>query len=480
MSDTDQPEDDAPPDPAAGAPEDFTTGRLADALRPPLPPEAIRAITEQMSTSIGSWAREYVSSLPKFDSSPTWSAISASLQSTGAGISEAVLNLGESARGVDMAKLFKVETPKMPELVGMPKVPEFPVPEGISAAARRFTENLYPHVGGGVGSHIAAAALGGGLSGIASGLKLGLPPLSSSVADFVRSQVSGRELLGGRDPERMLGLNLGSFLPADSPLLNITPFGGVHEALGLQLAQYVPSATVSAALRRWMPGESIAESLSAFWRLADRGLPAAQVALGEALSLVAALQRGDIGVTERVKQFLITWLRFGEVSLELVASAVLVLHNTARWLPADVRDFDPRKKLRSRILVEHRKASRLSTDPDLRFRGHPLRSLQEPIGDDEETGTVITLADRVADPHAVDPAAQVGDEFVDPWMRELWWKFTDRERTILRAKSQQRVTWAEAAVECGGTPAEGEALRRKGKRLSKLDLAGKRPGRAVS
>lgn len=477
MSDTnDHAEDDAPPDPATRVTQESTTRRLADALRPPLPPGATRAIITEMNKVIGSWGRDYASTIVRIDPSPIASEITASIQSTATDISVAVLNLGERVRSVDIAEIFEVDMPKISELI---EIPEFPVPKEISEAARRFTESIQPYTGGGFGSHMAAG-LGSGRSELSAGFKLDLPPLGSSMSDVVLSTISRGALFGDRNPERMLGLGAGSFLPADSPLLNIKPFGGGHEVLGVQLAQYVPSGAVFHAMRRWMPSESIAESLSAWWRLADQGLSAARVALGEALGLVAALQRGDVDATERVKRFLVTWLRFRDVSMDLVASAVLVLLNPARWLPAELHNFDPRKKLRTRILVEHRKATRLSTDPELRFRGHPLRSLQEPIGDDGEAGTVVVLGDRVADPRAVDPAEQLPDEFAHPGMRELWWKLTDRERSILRARGQPGVTWAEAAVECGGTPADGEALRRKAKRLSKRDLASEHSGRAVS
>lgn len=45
--------------------------------------------------------------------------------------------------------------------------------------------------------------------------------------------------------------------------------------------------------------------------------------------------------------------------------------------------------------------------------------------------------------------------------RPCWRKLTDRERQIVREKGQERMSWPSAAVACGGTPAEGERLRRR-------------------
>jgi hypothetical protein len=77
------------------------------------------------------------------------------------------------------------------------------------------------------------------------------------------------------------------------------------------------------------------------------------------------------------------------------------------------------------------------------------------------------LRELVPEQAAPDPAAVDDDEISDPRISRLWWRFTDREREILREKAQPGVTWPAAAVACGGTPNEGDRLRRKVKRLAK-------------
>lgn len=228
-----------------------------------------------------------------------------------------------------------------------------------------------------------------------------------------------------------------------------------------------------------MAFESIAEVLRSWWPMAGRGLHAARAALGAALSVVDALERNTVDARDVVKQFLVDWLGFQYVSWDLVCSATLVLLDKSRWLPMEVvslRSFDPRDRLRRLTLVEHRSANRLSTDPDLRFGGHPLRSLDEPVGSSGGNGEPATLHDFRPDEGAPDPfAALEADEITHPLLLKVWWKFTDREREILREKAQPRMTWESAAVSCGGSPAEGDRLRRKVKRVSKAALAARPP-----
>lgn len=63
----------------------------------------------------------------------------------------------------------------------------------------------------------------------------------------------------------------------------------------------------------------------------------------------------------------------------------------------------------------------------------------------------------------------------DPRIARVWRRSNLREREILRAKAQPRVTWAAAAVECGGPPNEGQKLRRKVNRLVKTDSGPQSP-----
>lgn len=169
-----------------------------------------------------------------------------------------------------------------------------------------------------------------------------------------------------------------------------------------------------------------------------------------------------------MQQFLIDWLGFRFRSHDLVNSATLVLLDVRSWLPigAVPMDFDPRPKLKKLTLAEHRAATRLSIDPELRFRKRPLLSLEQPMQVTDGAATPTSLQELLPDRAAPDPSAVADTEISDPRIARVWWRFTDREREILRVKAQPKVTWAEAAVECGGTASEGEKLRRKVKNMA--------------
>lgn len=154
-----------------------------------------------------------------------------------------------------------------------------------------------------------------------------------------------------------------------------------------------------------------------------------------------------------------------------MASATLVLLNVQSWLPTGAvpLDFDPCPKLRKLTLAEHRAVNRLSIDPELRFRKRPLLSLEQPVKVTDSDTTPTSLRELLPDRAAPDPPAAAEPEFSDPRIVRVWWRLTPREQEILRVKAQPGVTWAAAAVECGGTPAEGEKLRRKVNRLAKKD-----------
>ncbi|SBS78312.1 conserved hypothetical protein [uncultured Mycobacterium sp.] len=239
-----------------------------------------------------------------------------------------------------------------------------------------------------------------------------------------------------------------------------------------------PLSWMNDALRE--PAESITEMMRSLWPLADRGMRAAQLALRTALNLVRMLERSEPHAREAVRKFLLDWLDFQHVSWDLVCSATLVLMNVGSWLPDGLfsLNFDPRPRLRALTLKEHRAVTRLSTDSDLSFRGKPLLSLDQPVTVSDGDGAPAVLRDLVADRAAPDPAA-VEDEITDPRILRVWWKFTDRERQILREKSQPRVTWPAAAVACGGTAAEGDRLRRKVRRLARAEDSADAPTRAT-
>ncbi|MFG1930729.1 hypothetical protein ACGFK1_08725 [Mycobacterium sp. NPDC048908] len=221
------------------------------------------------------------------------------------------------------------------------------------------------------------------------------------------------------------------------------------------------------------PVESIADMMRSWWPAADRGLRAARVALRAALKVVQLLASNDPDAREAVQQFLIDWLGFRHRSHDLVCSATLVLLDVQSWLPTGARplDFDPRPRLRKLTLAEHRAANRLSIDPELRFQKRPLLSLEQPVQVTDCDTTPISLRELLPDRAAPDPSAVIDPEISDPRIARLWWRFTDREREILRVKAQPKVTWAEAAVECGGTASEGEKLRRKVKNMAKKESA---------
>ncbi|MBU8840654.1 hypothetical protein [Mycolicibacterium goodii] len=242
-----------------------------------------------------------------------------------------------------------------------------------------------------------------------------------------------------------------------------------------------PSAWMNDLFRE--PAEAIAEMMRSLWPLADRGMRAAQSALRAALRIVRMLKCNDPKARDAVRDFLIEWLDFSDTTWDLVCSATLVLMNVGSWLPDNLLagTFDPRPRLRALTLKEHRAVSRLSTDPRLSFRGKPLLSLDQPVKVSDADSSVTVLRDLVRDRTAPDPA-DVDDEaeIADPRIARLWWKFTDREREILREKSKPRVTWPAAAIACGGTAAEGERLRRKVRRLARADQVSEAPVRRAT
>lgn len=224
------------------------------------------------------------------------------------------------------------------------------------------------------------------------------------------------------------------------------------------------------SMKSWGTSAAITDMMRSWWPLADRGLKHAGAALRAALGAWDALVHGAADAYEKVRNLLLTWLGFTIASDDLVGSAMLALLDLEGWLPtrllsASAADRDPIKMLRTRILIENRQVTRLSTDPDLRFGGHPLRSLDESIELDD-AGTKVTLRDVVIDRAAADPAELDDWAISDPRLVVLWSKLTDRERDLLLEKSSRpHMTWPTAAATCGVTRDDAERLRRKIKHL---------------
>ncbi|MFV8233962.1 hypothetical protein [Mycolicibacterium fortuitum] len=227
------------------------------------------------------------------------------------------------------------------------------------------------------------------------------------------------------------------------------------------------------SMSRWTssmagPAAWMTEAMRGWSTLADGGHWAARLALRMALSAKRAVMRGDI---DAVKRFLCDWLGFTakHVTPDLVGSASLVLLDEPAWLPDDslALDYDPIPTLRKLTLAEHRNCTRMITDPRRRANHQPVISLNKPITTTgSDSGSPTSLLELVAAKPQPELVA-ANDDIRDPRVLRVLAKLTDRERRIAEEQGHVGTTWAEAAVACGGTPDEGEKVRRKVKRLSK-------------
>ena len=272
------------------------------------------------------------------------------------------------------------------------------------------------------------------------------------------------------------GLNIPDWLTTQSGATAlarlVTPSMGTHTDLASRVSKLISlqmpayRSSLHEAMKSWAPTEAIATMMRSWWPLAERGLKQAGTALNAAIGAWDALVQDAADAYERVKNLLLNWLGFDFPTKELVASAMLVLLDLDLWLP--MRAFaagghrDVVATLRRLTLSEHRRAKRLTTDPDLRFGGHRLRSLDEPIGQDYATGTAMTLKDLVADRAAIDPAELDDGAITHPGLARVWSKLTDRERELLLEKAATpHTTWPAAAARCGFSREEAERTRRK-------------------
>lgn len=210
------------------------------------------------------------------------------------------------------------------------------------------------------------------------------------------------------------------------------------------------------------PAESITAMMRSWSGWAERGQWATRLALRMALRAKEAVKRGDL---QAVIQFMREWLGFTRTPDDLVGSVSLVLLDERAWLPDDLLalDYDPCPLLRSLTLAEHRRLRRLVIDPRKRLLHEPVVSLDKPvtIRPDFRPPLLELVAAKLA------TAVDNEDDISDPRVLRVWGKLTEREREILREKGHPGMTWPAAAVACGGSPGEGERLRRKVKRLSK-------------
>ena len=234
--------------------------------------------------------------------------------------------------------------------------------------------------------------------------------------------------------------------------------GDSYRAMQEAMGRWTSSLTGPAA---WMT-----EAMRGWSTLADGGHWAARLALRMARAARRAVLRGDI---DAVKRFLCEWLGFTAkyVTPDLVGSASLVLLDEPAWLPDDslALDYDPLPTLRELTLAEHRNCTRMITDRQANHR--PVISLNKPITTTgTDSGSPTSLLELVAAKPQPELVA-ANDNISDPRVLRVLAKLTDRERRIAEEQGHVGTTWAEAAVACGGTPDEGERVRRKVKRLSK-------------
>lgn len=229
--------------------------------------------------------------------------------------------------------------------------------------------------------------------------------------------------------------------------------------------------SLAAAMKQWaMPGisdwmttavraphEVITTIMQSWSKLAGAGHWAAQTALRVALAARRAVERGDI---DTVKHFLREWLGFRKLSPDLINSASLVLLDTQRWLPDELLDldYDPRPKLRSLTLAEHRQSARLITDPTRPLNGGTVLSLDTQVSG---SGRQTERLELVAAP----PQPELDYDLHDPRLQAVAKALTADERQIFMARGCER-NWSDAAVSCGKPPKAGESVRRKVKRLS--------------
>lgn len=436
--------------------------RLMEATRPPTPPAGIASLMPNMDELTRKLASTAGPAAP-----PAWAAAIAATAAptlTGSNLTDLAKRLAQIQGTSSM-------------MTGVPDTMKLSGPS-IGVAARFRADHLAKAASPGIAESLKTILTPPGVGPLTDplGHLRGLASVQrSTIETLMRGSTPGAaSLLPTTAIPR--GLNIPNWLTTQSGATAlarlVTPTTGTHTDLASRVSKLISlqmpayRSPLHEAMKSWAPTEAIATMMRSWWPLAERGLKQAGTALNAALGAWDALVQDASDAYERVKNLLLTWLGFDFPTKELVASAMLVLLDLDLWLP--MRAFaagghrDVAATLRRLTLSEHRRAKRLTTDPDLRFGGHPLRSLEEPIGHDYATGTVMTLKDIVADRAAIDPAELDDGAITHPDLARVWSKLTDRERELLLEKAATpHTTWPAAAARCGFSREEAERTRRR-------------------
>lgn len=293
--------------------------------------------------------------------------------------------------------------------------------------------------------------------------------VGESLSTWMKNRMPTTPLLTRSDIGRDSIIGKLTAIPMAAPWIHsVAPAGPAGYLASISATVRESQAAMRHMMHAWMPTESIADKLKTFGPLAERGFAAAFIGLRAAMNVVAALRRKDVRGFELVRDFMVDWLSFtrDKLSWDLVNSAVMVLLDTSSWLPREPFgwSYDPIDRLRQLTLRENRSTTRLLTDPTKRLGGQPLVSLHEPVAELAD-GTILTHVDVQPD-HQVPGPEDAFVEITDPRLEAIWGMFTAREREVIYMRGHARMTWADAAVMCGATVAEGELLRRRVKRIA--------------
>lgn len=439
-----------------------------------------------LSPTMGELMRKFVS--PK--GQPGWAAALTAVKSGSAtpGVADGLAQrFAQIAGGSSMAGVADIDELTRRMVVPMPESMKMAGP-GIGVAAKMWGDQRAGATLPGAAASLVTLAASPGAGGLVDSLRrlkglTGVNP--GAMQSLKRGAAPGpaRLMTSTVIPKELSIVRWGGGAPGAGALARLCNLGAgcsadlIAGGSALASMQSVLSSLRSPlheSMRSWGVSEAVAGALRSLWPLADRGLKHARAALNAALGAWDALVRGAADAYERVVS-LLNWLGFTVVSDDLVGSAMMVLADADRWRPvrlfsaADERGAVAR--LRRLVLIENRRVTRLSIDPDRRLRGYPLRSLDESVELDD-AGTTVALRELVVE------RAAIGSDMVDepvithPGLAAVWSKLTDRERDLLLEKSSRpHTTWPAAAAAYGVSREEAERLRRKIKHLLSRGLA---------